>query len=83
MTVFIMKHCIFYLPYELDPSAARARMVRPRKMIQAFRSIGYDVFEDCVELREITIPKNVMEIKNVVNEVKNEYQYEFVKRTVF
>ena len=40
-----MKHCIFYLPYELDPSAARARMVRPRKMIQAFRSIGYDVFE--------------------------------------
>lgn len=40
-----MKHCIFYLPYELDPKAARARMVRPRKMVQAFRKIGYDVFE--------------------------------------
>ena len=40
-----MKRCIFYLPYELDRSAARARMVRPRKMIRAFQDIGYDVFE--------------------------------------
>lgn len=40
-----MKKCIFYLPYELDPLAARARMVRPRKMMQAFRDVGYDVFE--------------------------------------
>lgn len=40
-----MKRCIFYLPYELDPTASRARMVRPRKMIQAFQDIGYEVFE--------------------------------------
>lgn len=40
-----MKHCIVYLPYELDPTASRARMVRPRKMIQAFKDIGYEVFE--------------------------------------
>ncbi len=38
-----MKRCIVYIPYELDPSAARARMVRPRKMIQAFKDIGYEV----------------------------------------
>ena len=38
-----MEHCLFYLPYRLT-EANRARMVRPRKMIQAFRDIGYDVF---------------------------------------
>lgn len=40
-----MKRCIVHIPYELDPSAARARMVRPRKMIRAFRNIGYEVYE--------------------------------------
>lgn len=40
-----MKKCIFYLPYQLDATAARARMVRPRKMIKAFKDIGYEVFE--------------------------------------
>ncbi len=40
-----MKRCIFYLPYELDPHASRARMVRPRKMIRAFQELGYEVFE--------------------------------------
>ena len=38
-----MKRCLFYLPYQLK-EANRARMVRPRKMIQAFRDIGYEVF---------------------------------------
>ena len=37
--------CVFYLPYELDKNASRARMLRPRKMLQAFKDIGYDVFE--------------------------------------
>ena len=35
--------CIFYLPYRLDAHGAGARMMRPRKMAQAFRDIGYDV----------------------------------------
>ena len=37
--------CVFYLPYEIEERAVRARMVRPRKMLQAFKDIGYDVFE--------------------------------------
>ena len=37
--------CVFYLPYELNKKAERARMVRPRKLLQAFKDIGYDVFE--------------------------------------
>lgn len=40
-----MKKCIFYLPYELDEHGNGARMLRPRKMIQAFKDIGYEVFE--------------------------------------
>lgn len=39
-----MKRCIFYLPYELVEHGMGARMMRPRKMIQAFRDIGYEVF---------------------------------------
>lgn len=38
-----MKKCIFYLPYKLDENGAGARMIRPRKMIEAFKSIGYEV----------------------------------------
>lgn len=39
-----MKNCIFYLPYKLDENGNGARMLRPKKMIQAFSDIGYDVF---------------------------------------
>ena len=38
-----MKQCIFYLPYKLEEHGAGARMMRPRKMAQAFRDIGYEV----------------------------------------
>lgn len=40
----IQKKCIFYLPYKLDPIGAGARMIRPKKMIEAFENIGYDVY---------------------------------------
>ena len=39
-----MKNCIFYLPYKLEEQGNGARMLRPRKMIRAFRDIGYEVF---------------------------------------
>lgn len=38
-----MKQCIFYLPYKLEAHGSGARMMRPRKMAQAFRDIGYEV----------------------------------------
>ena len=34
--------CIVYIPYKLEESG-RARMIRPRKMAQAFRETGYEV----------------------------------------
>lgn len=39
-----MKRCIFYLPYQMDENGMGARMLRPRKMIQAFIDIGYEVY---------------------------------------
>lgn len=39
-----MKKCLFYLPYHLEEHGTGARMIRPRKMIHAFREIGYEVF---------------------------------------
>lgn len=38
------KRCIFYLPYKMDEIGNGARMVRPLKMINAFKNIGYEVF---------------------------------------
>ncbi len=38
------KSCIFYLPYPLEKTGNRARQLRPRKMLMAFREMGYRVF---------------------------------------
>ena len=38
-----MSKCIVYIPYELDSKGSGARMIRPQKMIQAFKDIGYSV----------------------------------------
>lgn len=56
-----MKNCIVYIPYKLDSTAARARMVRPRKMIQAFKDNGYQPF---------VISGNTNERKTLIKEVK-------------
>ena len=38
------KNCIFYLPYPLSKTGNRARQLRPRKMLMAFREMGYSIF---------------------------------------
>ena len=38
------KNCIFYLPYPLSKTGNRARQLRPRKMLMAFRELGYSIF---------------------------------------
>ncbi len=38
------RNCIFYLPYPLEASGNRARLLRPRKLVYAFRELGYRVF---------------------------------------
>lgn len=38
-----MPNCIFHLPLQINPNRASASQIRPRKMLQAFQNIGYDV----------------------------------------
>lgn len=37
------KYCIFHIPNELDKAGSSGSQVRPRKMLEAFRNIGYNV----------------------------------------
>ena len=68
-----MKKCIFYLPYKLDEHGAGARMLRPRKMIQAFCDIGYDVF--VIEGVSTTRRRQIREIKK---RIRNGEKYDFM-----
>ncbi|MDE5974425.1 MAG: glycosyltransferase [Eubacterium sp.] len=68
-----MKRCIFYLPYKLPEHCITPGQLRPKKMVQAFRDIGYDVFVIwgyCEERKEL--------IKELKSNIKNGYQYEFM-----
>lgn len=38
-----MKHCIFHVPFYIDPNWISASHLRPMKMIDAFKNIGYQV----------------------------------------
>ncbi len=40
----IKKNCIFFLPYPLEKTGNKARQLRPRKMLEAFRANGYKVY---------------------------------------
>ena len=37
------RRCIFHIHNHLDEPAQTASQIRPRKMLQAFRDIGYEV----------------------------------------
>lgn len=68
-----MKRCIFYLPYKLPEHCFTPGQLRPQKMVQAFRDIGYDVFVIwgyCEERKKL--------IKELKSNIKNGYQYEFM-----
>ena len=69
-----MSKCIFYLPYKLDQNGEGARMIRPRKMIQAFEDIGYDVF--VIDGWSSERRKKISQIKkNIRNGVKYDFMY--------
>jgi glycosyltransferase involved in cell wall biosynthesis len=69
----VMRNCIFHIPYKISKNGTGARMVRPRKMIQAFRDIGYDVFviEGCSEERQI-------QIRSLEQQIRSGWKFEFM-----
>ena len=67
------KWCIFHVPNYIDPDAKSGSHVRPPKMIDAFKSIGYNV--DIVMGYGSTRKKQIDRIKA---EIKKGKKYDFV-----
>ena len=68
-----IKKCIFHVPNHIDDNGSSGSQVRPKKMIQAFKSIGYDV--DVIMGYGAERKKLIKEIKHRIN--KGE-KYEFL-----
>ncbi|GAB6149074.1 glycosyltransferase family protein [Clostridium novyi] len=68
------KRCIFHIPYKVSPDIVSGSHIRPLKMLNAFKNIGYDV--DVImgygAEREQSI-KNIK--KNIENGVKYDFLY--------
>lgn len=67
------KKCIYHIPYYLNPEANSGSCVRPRKMLQAFKNIGYDVDVIMGYGKE---RKN--KIKEIKKKIKMGTKYEFM-----
>ncbi|MGK9126740.1 glycosyltransferase [Olivibacter sp. SA151] len=68
-----MKRMIFHIPFEPNVEQASASQLRPIKMIEAFRNVGYDV--TVVSGYGDKRAHIIMEIKN---QIKQGTQYDFV-----
>ncbi len=59
---------IFHHPLPLNPNATSASGIRPLKMLEAFRSLGYEV--DVISGYSSERKKRIKEIKKKINEGK-------------
>ena len=68
------RKCIFHIPNKLDETGMSGSQVRPRKMLAAFKSIGYDV--DVVMGYGAERKASIKEIKKKINSgVKYDFIY--------
>lgn len=67
------KRCIYHVPNYIDPSGKSGSMVRPMKMLNAFKEAGYDV--DIV-MGYKSQRKN--QIKQIKNNIRNGIVYDFM-----
>lgn len=68
-----MKSCIVHIPNKLNSNMASASQIRPLKMIEAFKSIGYEV-----NIVEGNSSERKKEIKQIKRNIKMGKQYEFM-----
>ena len=66
-------HIIFHHPLPLDPDAKSASGIRPQRMLQAFKDLGYKV--DIVS--GYAVERNEA-IKKIKKNISNGVQYDFV-----
>ncbi|MFT5070412.1 MAG: hypothetical protein ACI8V8_000372 [Chitinophagales bacterium] len=68
-----MKNIIFHIPFEIDPNRSSGTNIRPLKMLQAFRNIGFQV--DIVMGNGAERKKSILKIKEQLRLGKT---YDFV-----
>ncbi len=69
-----MKKIIFHLPMEIDKNRPSGSQIRPLKILQAFKNIGYKV--DIVMGDVKTRKRQIKKIKrNISNGVKYDFLY--------
>ena len=68
-----MKKCIFHIPNHIEENAKSASGIRPWKMLQAFRNIGYEVDTVMGYANE-----RHAAIKKIKENIKNGVKYEFL-----
>ena len=68
-----MKKCIFHYPGPIRENPSSGSEVRPNRMLKAFRSLGYDVFEITGYSRERS-----KKINDVLSRIKRGEIYDFV-----
>lgn len=66
-------NCLFHVPLKIDPNYMSGSHIRPRKMMQAFRDIGYEV-----DIIEGTAAERKEKIRSVEEKIKNGVRYEFM-----
>lgn len=69
----LMKRMIFHIPLKIDPNLHSASQIRPMKMLQAFKDIGYDV--DVVAGTAAERKKTIKEIKK---NIRDGIEYDFL-----
>ena len=67
------KQIIFHIPNKLDKSQNSGSQIRPIKMIQAFKNIGYKV-----DLIMGTVKERKIQIKNLKQRINAGEKYEFL-----
>lgn len=68
-----MKRIIFHIPFKIDPNRSSGTNIRPLKMLQAFRSIGYHVDTIKGEGKE-----RKASIRNIKSQIKQGVKYDLV-----
>lgn len=68
-----MKKCIFHYPGPIKENPSSGSEVRPNRMLNAFKSLGYDVFEVTGYSKERS-----KKIKDVLANIKNGVGFDFV-----
>lgn len=68
-----MKRCLFHIPLKIDPQYMSGSHIRPVKMMQAFRDIGYEV-----DVIEGTAAERKAKIRAVERRLKEGVTYDFL-----